>query len=99
MSVIIDFTIFPTDKGRQSLSPYVARALDVIEKSGLPYTLGPMGTCIEGEWDEVMAVVDACYRELENDSDRIYLTIKADSRKGRKNGLSGKVQSVREKQG
>ncbi|MBI9080766.1 MAG: MTH1187 family thiamine-binding protein [Pseudodesulfovibrio sp.] len=98
MSVIIDFTIFPTDKGCQGLSPYVARALDVVKKSGLPYILGPMGTSIEGEWDEVMAVVDACYRELDTDSDRIYLTIKADSRKGQKDRLSEKVQSVVDQQ-
>jgi len=98
MSVIIDFSIFPMDKNEQSLSPYVARALDVIEKSGLAFELGPMGTSIEGEWDEVMGVVDACYRELEKDSDRIYINVKADCRKGRKNGLSGKVLSAQEKQ-
>lgn len=99
MSVIIDLTIFPTDKNGQSLSPYVARVIDIIRKSELPYALGPMGTSIEGEWDEIMSVVDACYRELEKDSDRIYLSIKADCRKGRKNGMAGKVQSVQEKLG
>lgn len=98
MSVILDFSIFPMDKTGSSLSPYVARALDVIRKSGLKHTLGPMGTSIEGEWDDVMAVVDACYRELESDSDRIYINLKADCRKGRTNGMAAKVQSVRDKQ-
>ncbi len=97
MNTIIDFTIFPTDKNGQSLSPYVARVINIIEKSGLPYELGPMGTCIEGEWREVMDVVDACYRELEKDSDRIYLTIKADCKQNRKNGMADKVRSVQEK--
>ena len=97
MSVIIDFSIFPMDKGGQNLSPYVARALDVIRDSGLPHTLGPMGTSIEGEWNEVMAVVDACYRELEKDSDRIYVAFKADCRKARRDGMAAKVRSVEEK--
>lgn len=97
MSVIIDFSIFPMDKSSQSLSPYVARCLSVIRESGLPHQLGPMGTSIEGEWDEVMGVVDRCYKELEADSDRIYICIKADYRKDRSNGLAGKISSVTEK--
>ncbi|MCJ2165793.1 MULTISPECIES: MTH1187 family thiamine-binding protein [unclassified Pseudodesulfovibrio] len=98
MSVIIDLAIFPMDKGASDLGSYVARALDIIRQSGLSYALGPMGTSIEGEWEDVMAVVDACYRDLEKDSDRIYLNIKADSRKGRLHGLAQKVQSVTDKQ-
>lgn len=98
MSVIIDFSIFPMDKAGDSLSPYVARALDIIKNSGLKHQLGSMGTSIEGDWDEVMAVVNECYRELEKDSDRIYINIKADCRKGRTDGMTSKVQSVREKQ-
>lgn len=99
MSVIIDFSIFPMDKGTQSLSPYVARAIRIVRDSGLAYQLGPMGTAIEGEWDEVMQVVDRCYKELEPESDRIYMNIKVDSRKGRANGLEGKTASVTEKIG
>jgi uncharacterized protein (TIGR00106 family) len=97
MSVIVDFSIYPMDKGDQSLSPYVARAIDTIRKSGLSYKLGPMGTAIEGEWDDIMAVVDECYRALEPDSDRLFINLKVDSKKGRKNGLSEKVASVEEK--
>ncbi|SIN70044.1 MTH1187 family thiamine-binding protein [Halodesulfovibrio marinisediminis] len=93
MSVIAALSIFPMDKG-VSLSPYVARALTVIKESGLAYELGPMGTAIEGEWDEVMQTVSACYKELEQDCDRIYLTLNIDSRKGRTNGLKGKPASV-----
>jgi len=97
MSVIVDLTIFPMDKQGTGFSPYVARVLDVIRQSGLSHRLGPMGTAIEGEWEEVMDVVDRCYRALEGDSDRIYLTIKADFRRGRTNGLDAKVAAVRER--
>lgn len=47
MSVVIDFSIFPVDKGA-SVSPYVARVVQVIRDSCLPYQVTPMGTCIEG---------------------------------------------------
>lgn len=98
MSVIVELSIFPMSTQSDSLSPYVARALDIIKMSGLPYQLGPMGTCFEGEWNDVLAVVDACYKELEKDCDRIYVNFKADSRAGRTDGLTGKTKSVREKQ-
>lgn len=93
MSVIAVLSIFPMDKG-VSLSPYVARVITVIKQSGLAYELGSMGTAIEGEWDEVMQTVSACYKELEQDCDRIYLALNVDSRKGRTNGLKGKIESI-----
>lgn len=96
MSVIVELSIFPMDKG-ESLSPYVARAVEVIEQSGLAYVFGPMSTSIEGEWDEVMAVVDACYKALEPDCHRILVHFRADCRKGRKQGLKAKVESVQAK--
>lgn len=96
MSVLVDFSIFPVDKGT-SVSPYVARAVSIIKKSGLSYALGPMGTSIEGEWLEVMAVVNRCFDALQQDCDRIYFTIKADYRKAAGNRLKGKVRSVEEK--
>ena len=96
MSVIVEFSIFPMDKG-ESLSPYVARALKVIQDSGLPYELNPMGTCVEGEWSDVMALVDRCFHVLEKDCNRINLSLKADYRKGPSGRMKGKVKSVKEK--
>ena len=46
MSVLIHFSLFPTDKGT-SVSPYVANSIRIIRESGLPYKLGPMSTAIE----------------------------------------------------
>ena len=45
--VMIEFSMYPLDKG-ESLSPYVARILDVIDRSGVTYRLNPMGTVLEG---------------------------------------------------
>jgi len=97
MSVLIHFSIFPTDK-QTSVSPYVARAVKIIKASGLPYKLGPMSTAVEGEkWEEVMAVVEACFRELKKDSSRIYMTLQMDYREGATNRIEGKIKSVEAK--
>jgi uncharacterized protein (TIGR00106 family) len=96
--LLAEVSIWPMDKG-ESVSAYVARALDVIDQSGLPYKLGPLGTCIEGEWHEVMAVIERCYEALAPDCDRLACTIKMDWRKGHAGRLDSKMASVEEKLG
>jgi uncharacterized protein (TIGR00106 family) len=96
VSVILDFSIFPVDKG-ESVSAYVSRAVKIIKESGLPYELGPMGTCVEGEWDEVMALVDQCFEALKQDCSRVYMTLKVDYRRGAAGRMEGKIQSVERK--
>lgn len=96
MSVIVDLAVFPTDKG-VSVSSYVAGVVSLIKQSGLPHVFGPMGTSIEGEWEEVMEVVNQCLETLKKDCDRIYMTMKVDYRKGAGNRIKQKVLSVEEK--
>ena len=96
MSVIVDFAIFPMDKG-ESLSPYVARAIKIINESGLPHKLHPMGSCIEGEWEEVIGVVTQCLKEMEKDCHRINVNFKADYRKGEPGRMDRKIESVESK--
>src|SRR4051812_11630244 len=91
--LLAEFSIWPMDKG-ESVGQYVARALDIVDRSGLPYLLGPLGTCIEGEWPEVMAVIQKCYEELAKDSNRIACTVKVDWRRGQSGRLTSKVASV-----
>lgn len=98
MSVIVDFSIFPVDK-KSSVSPYVAKAVKIIRESGLDHQTGPMGTCIEGEWEDVMRVVSRCFEKIKEDSSRIYMTLKVDYRQGYSGRLVGKVKSIEEKLG
>lgn len=91
--LLAEFSIWPMDKG-ESVGPYVAKALDVVDRSGLPYKLGPLGTCIEGEWADVMRVIQQCYEALAADSNRIACTVKMDWRRGRTGALESKVESV-----
>jgi len=93
MSTLIDLSIFPVGKG-ESVSPYVARVVTIIKDSGLQYKLGPMGTTIEGEWDELMDVVTRCFKELKKDCTRIYMSAKVDYREQGSNRIVSKVKSV-----
>jgi len=96
--VLLEFSMYPTDKGA-SVSDYVKRSLEIIDDSGLPYRLGPMGTCLEGEWDEVMAVVTRCFERMREDSGRIAVNLKVDYREGPGGRLDSKVATVKAKTG
>ncbi len=96
--ILAEFSMYPLGKG-ESLSPYVARSLKVIDGSGLSYRMGSMGTTIEGEWDEVMAVIKRCYDEMRKDCHRIECSIAIDAREGESGRLEAKLKSVEEKVG
>src|SRR6516162_1422949 len=91
--VLLDFSMTPLGKG-ESVSPYVARCLEVVAASELDYRLHAMGTTLEGELDEVLAVVRRCFEILQTDCDRISCSIKIDYRKGLSGRLESKVRKV-----
>lgn len=91
--VLLEFSMSPLGKG-ESVGKFVSRSLDIIDKSGVDYRLNPMGTVLEGEWDDVMDVVRQCYERMRKDCDRVSCTIKIDYRKGHTGRLSGKTASV-----
>lgn len=93
MSVLVEFSMSPMDKG-PSLSKYVARSLEIVAESGVPYRLGPMGTCLEGDWDSVMGVIRRCYDRMSEDCERITCSIKIDARRGCDGRLVGKSQKI-----
>ena len=94
--LLIELSMSPMDKGA-SVSKWVARSLEIIDRSGLDYRLGPMGTCMEGEWDEVMDVVRKCWKAMSRDCARITFSVKGDWRKGPRGRLSAKVAAVEKK--
>ncbi len=91
--VLLEFSMSPLGRG-ESVGKYVARSLDIIDRSGVSYRLNPMGTVLEGEWEEVFAVVQRCYERMKKDCGRISCTIKVDYRKGYEGRLQTKVASV-----
>jgi uncharacterized protein (TIGR00106 family) len=91
--VLLEFSMTPSTQ-EESKSLYVARILNVIDRSGLPYQLTPMGTIVEGEWTEVMAVVTDCFKALEGDCPRISSQIKIDYRAGTNSRMKSKIDAV-----
>ena len=96
--VLLEFSMAPYGQG-ESVSAHVARVLDVIDRSGVPYQLTPMGTILEGEWDEVMGVVTACFELLKADCPRVGVSLKVDYRAGPAGRLRSKTARVEERLG
>jgi len=91
--VLLEFSMSPLGKG-ESVGKYVARSLDIIDKSGVDYRLNPMGTVLEGPWEDVFKVVTQCFHQMRKDCPRISCVIKVDYRRKRKGRLQGKITSV-----
>ena len=91
--VLAEFAMFPTDKG-ESVSKYVSQVVDTIDKSGITYKLTPMGTVLEGSWDDVFAVITNCYKILEPQANRISVNIKVDYRKGDESRMNSKIDKI-----
>lgn len=96
--VLLEFSMYPLDKG-ESLSPYVARIIEIIDRSGVDYQCHSMGTTLEGEFDQVMRVVKDCFDAMRRDCRRVECAIKVDYREGQQGRLRGKVASVENKLG
>ena len=93
--MIAAFSISPTtadDSG--SVSEAVARAVRVVRESGLPCETNAMFTNVEGDWDEVMAVVKEAVEAVAEVSPRVGLVLKADIRPGFEGQLTAKVERV-----
>lgn len=91
--ILMDFSIFPLSEG-VSVSPYVARAIDIVDRSGLAYRCHAMGTTIEGRLDQVLDVVRRCFEAMAADCERVECSIRMDYRRGDASRLSSKVAAV-----
>lgn len=93
--VIVEVSFVPLGVG-VSLSKYVAEVLRIIERSGLTHEFHSMGTNIEGEWDEVMAVIHHCHDRLfEMGAPRVSTGLKISERRDKPYAMKGKVESVK----
>jgi uncharacterized protein (TIGR00106 family) len=93
--VIVAFSVSPTGGGESgSVGAAVAEAVRVVRESGLPNETNAMFTNIEGEWDEVMAVVKRAVDAVAAVSPRVSLVLKADIRPGYTGQLKAKVERI-----
>ena len=94
--MIVAFSVTPLGVG-DGVSAQVAEAIKVVRASGLPHTTDAMFTSIEGEWDEVMAVIKAAVDAVAALAPRVSVVMKADLRPGVTDGLTSKLASLEEK--
>lgn len=94
--MLIQFAMFPTG-GTESASGEVSKIIDIIDRSGLPYKTSAMATVIEGEWEELMALINECRLKLRESNNRVYMVLTMDDRKDAENRLTGKVASLEKK--
>ena len=85
----------PSESGPDGgVSAAVAEAVRALRASGLPCETNAMFTNIEGEWDEVMAVVKQAVAVVAEHSPRVGLVLKADIRLGFEGEMTAKVERV-----
>jgi uncharacterized protein (TIGR00106 family) len=96
--MLVELSIMPLS-GNSHLSGEIAKALDLIDKSGLRYQLTASATLIEGEWDEVMQLIRRCHERMRESSSHIITNIKIEDDAGEQNKLRRNVISVEEKVG
>ena len=91
--MIAAFSITPLGVG-DSVSEPVAEAVALVRASGLPNETNAMFTNVEGEWDEVMALIKACVMHVAEAAPRVSVVIKIDHRPGVEDALHRKVEAV-----
>ncbi|MET0234327.1 MAG: MTH1187 family thiamine-binding protein [Kibdelosporangium sp.] len=92
--MLVAFSVSPLGGESDSVAEAVARAVKVVRESGLPNRTTAMYTEIEGEWDEVMAVVKRAVDVLQADAPRVSLVLKADIRPGHTGQITAKVERL-----
>jgi len=94
MAVLMEFAIFPTDKGK-SVSKDVSKVIRLIQESGFTYQLTAMGTLVETQTvKQALDLVEKSAAILQTDSERIYSTIKLDIKSGASNMMEEKIRSI-----
>ncbi|MGA4786332.1 MTH1187 family thiamine-binding protein [Nocardia sp. AB354] len=91
--MIAAFSVTPLGTGA-AVGRAVAEAVRIVRASGLPNETNAMFTTLEGEWDEVMAVIKQASDAVLAVAPRCSLVIKADIRPGVTGALTSKVETV-----
>ena len=91
--MLVAFSVTPLGVG-DAVGEYVADAVRVVRDSGLPNHTDAMFTTVEGDWDEVMAVVKQAVDAVAVKAPRVSVVLKADIRPGAAGALTAKMESL-----
>lgn len=92
--MLVAFSVTPLGGESDGVGKAVAEAVRVVRESGLPNETNAMFTTVEGEWDEVMAVVKRATEVVQAQAPRVSLVLKADIRPGHTGQLTAKVERM-----
>ncbi len=95
--MLAEFSINPMHT--EHMSKDVARVIATLQATGLEYRLGPMGTCVEGDPEQVLAAIHRCHQAVAANHDRVITTIVIDDRRNQAHHLSDMVASVEQQLG
>lgn len=89
---IFEISVVPIGTGSPSVRPYIMAAMEVIKKSGLPYSINPMGTCIQGDLDQAFEIIRKIHDTLiKMGCTRLVTTLKIDDRRDKNQTLEEKM--------
>ena len=95
--MLAEFSINPMNT--EHMSKDVARVIETLQATGLDYRLGPMGTCVEGDLEQVLTAIRRCHQAVAGNHERVITTIVIDDRKNQPHHLSDMVASVEQQLG
>ena len=91
-------TITPLGTATPSVSRYVAGVERVLRETTLKHQLTAMGTIIEGDVDEILAVVRRMHEHpFTQGALRVSTSLRIDDRRDQEHTIDGKMRSVEEK--
>jgi len=96
--MLAEFSIIPIGVG-SSLGDRLAEVLTIVDESGLAYKVNPMGTVVEGEWNEIMELIKRCHATVMKTGERAVTKITIDDRKGESGRIEEKIKSIEKRIG
>jgi uncharacterized protein YqgV (UPF0045/DUF77 family) len=77
--MLAEFSINPVDSEHPTGD--AARVDEELQASGLEYRTGPIGVCVEGEPEQVLAAVCRCHQAVAARHGRVITTVMIDDRR------------------
>ena len=91
--MLVELSITPLGRGTH-LSKDLAEILKIVDESDIRYTLTPFGTCLEGDWDEILSVVKRCHDQARSASSHVLTTIRIEDEEGARDKLVENIAAV-----
>lgn len=94
---LLELSVIPLGTETPSLSQYVARAVEVIQKEkGVKHMTTPMGTILEGDLPQLLALIPKMHEAVfAAGVERVVTVIKIDDRRDKPTTMDGKMDSLR----